>query len=359
MSGKTERTLKRNILDPLAELLGPSRFKLVSGSGECYILGRRVYIAGANDERSVTKIQGMTLVGAYGDELSLWPESFFTMLLSRLSVAGAKFFGTSNPDSPAHWLKARFLDRQGELDLQRFHFRLEDNPALDPDYVAALKREYVGLWYKRYIDGLWVAAEGAIFDMFDPAVHVVDQLPTTITGRRALERSWAGCDYGTTNPTVFLPVSQGIDNCLYVHDEWRWDSRKRGRQLTDAEYSKAYGQWKADAGIEPLRTFVDPSAASFIQQLYRDGHPGITQADNSVLDGIRNISTLLHAGRLKFHGPTAKGVIEEMQSYAWDEKAQKLGEDRPIKVADHGVDALRYPVRGTEGIWRRWVGARN
>lgn len=351
MTGKTERTLKRNILDPLAELLGSRRFKLVSGSGECFILGRRVYIAGANDERSAGKIQGMTLVGAYGDELSLWPESFFTMLLSRLSVVGAKFFGTSNPDSPAHWLKARFLDRAAELNLNRFQFSLEDNPALDPIYVAALKREYTGLWYKRYIQGLWVAAEGAIYDMFDPDVHVVDKLP-------AFSQHWNCIDYGTTNPTVFLPLSLGADDCLYIHHEWRFDSRQVGRQMTDAEYSKAYRDHLAGLEILPRRTFVDPSAASFITQLYRDKVAGVTQADNSVLDGIRDVSSLLSAGRLKFHGPTTQKTIEEFQSYAWDSKAQLIGEDKPIKVNDHGCDAGRYGVRGTHQVWRRWIGAR-
>lgn len=351
MTGKTERTLKRNILDPLAELLGPRRFKLVSGSGECFILGRRVYIAGANDERSAGKIQGMTLVGAYGDELSLWPESFFTMLLSRLSVAGAKFFGTSNPDSPAHWLKARFLDRVGELNLARFRFVLEDNPALDPEYVAALKREYVGLWYKRYIDGLWVAAEGAIYDMFDADRHVVQELPK-------FTQHWLGVDYGTTNPTVFLPMSLGVDNVLYFHNEWRWDSRIKGRQMTDAEYSKAFREHIATLKMDPRWTFVDPSAASFIQALHRDKVRGVTAADNTVLDGIRDVSTLLATDRLKFHGPTTKATIEEFQSYAWDEKKQKLGEDAPIKVADHGCDAGRYEIRGTQNVWKRWVGAR-
>ncbi len=351
MTGKTERTLKRNILDPLAELLGPRRFKLVSGSGECFILGRRVYIAGANDERSAGKIQGMTLVGAYGDELSLWPESFFTMLLSRLSVAGARFYGTSNPDSPAHWLKSRFLDRVGELDLKRFHFTLGDNPSLDAAYVTALKTEYTGLWYKRYIDGLWVAAEGAIYDMFDPDVHVVESMPRLI-------RSWTGIDYGTSNPFVTLPLSHGVDDCLYFHDEYRWNGRLSGRQKTDAEYSREYRNHLHGLQMDPQWTHVDPTAASFIQQLYRDGVRGVTAADNSVLDGIRDISSLLAAGRLKFHGPTTAKAIEEFQSYAWDAKSQLLGEDKPIKTNDHAPDAGRYVVRGTQSTWKRWLGRR-
>lgn len=351
MAGRTERTLKRNILDPLSELLGPSRFRLVSGSGECWILGRRVYLAGANDERAAGKIQGMTLVAAYGDEMSLWPESFFTMLLSRLSVPGAMFIGTTNPDSPAHWLKVKFLDREGELDLKRFHFTLDDNPVLDPIYVANLKREYVGLWHKRFIQGLWVAAEGAIYDMFDEDRHVVSELPKLI-------RTWNGIDYGTSNAFVVLPLSLGIDECLYFHDEWRWDGRTAGRQMTDTEYSQAFRKHMQALNLAPQWTFVDPSAASFIQQLYRDKVRGVQAADNAVLDGIRDVSSLLSADRLKFHGPTTRKAIEEFQSYAWNPKRQLLGEDAPMKVNDHGPDAGRYVVRGTETTWKRWIGAR-
>lgn len=351
MWGRTERTLKRNILDPLAELLGPSRFKLISGSGEAFILGRRVYLAGANDERSVAKIQGLTLVGAYGDELSLTPESFFTMVLSRLSIGGAKLFGTTNPDSPAHWLKARFLDRSGDLDLYNLHFTLDDNPVLPAAYVAALKREYTGLWYKRYIDGLWVAAEGAIYDMFDHDRHVVTKLPR-------ISRTWLAFDYGTSNPFVALLIGLGVDDCLYIVDEWRWDSSTRGRQLTDAEYSRNVRAWLNDNHKDaprPERIYYDPSAASFGVQLWRDKWHGITPADNSVNDGIRITATLLSLGRLKVH-TRCKGLLDEMPGYRWDAKAQKQGEDKPVKQADHGPDAARYGVMGLRSVWRRWIG---
>src|SRR5690606_5195797 len=120
-----------------------------------------------------------------------------------------------------------------------------------------------------YIDGLWVAAEGAIYDMFDPAIHVVGTLPLGRDGKPAFHEHWIGVDYGTTNPTVILPLSLGIDNTLYFHDEWRWDSRQKGRQMTDADYSRAYREHTANIGIAPRFTFVDPSAASFITQLYR------------------------------------------------------------------------------------------
>ena len=346
MVGKTERTLKRNVLGVISEI-DPGGITSYPSRGECYIFGRRVYCVGANDVRAEGKIRGLTLAGAYGDELTLWPEGFFTMMLSRLSVKGARFFGTTNPDGPYHWLKTNYLERAG-LDLARFSFTLEDNPYLDPQFVAALKSEYVGLWYQRYILGLWVAAEGAIYDMFDESVHVVEELPE-------MRKYWSAIDYGTVAPTVFLLFGLGVDNVLYVADEWRWDSSSQGgRQKTDAQYSAAFREWLT---VKTEWNFIDPSAASFLAQLYADRVAHLAPADNSVLDGIRRVGSLLGAGRLKIHRKCT-GLIKELSGYAWDPKAQGRGEDVPLKGADHGPDALRYFVNGTRNVWRGWVSGR-
>lgn len=357
MVGKTERTLKRNILDPITEMLDEDEFRLVSGSGECFIFGRRAYLAGANDERSEGKIRGLTLVGSYGDELSLWPESFFTMLLSRLSVPGARLFGTTNPDSPGHWLKKNYIDREQILNLSRFHFQMRDNPALTEDYITEISQEFTGLWYRRYILGEWCVAEGAIYDMFDPSRHVYRDLPSNVI----IRSYYVGIDYGTVNPFVALLMGVGNDNRLYILSEWRWDSSVRGRQMTDSEYSVNLTRWLRRHNVTPWRIFYDPSAASFGAQLYADGVMGAWTAeddkvDNDVLDGIRNVSTLLAHDRLVIQ-ESCTDLIEEMQGYAWDAKKQERGEDAPIKQADHSVDALRYVVHNTQNVWLHWVAA--
>lgn len=380
MVGRTERTLKRNVIDPLVEMLGERRCRYVAGSGELWLLGRRVYIAGANDERAQEKIRGLTLVGAYVDEASTLPESFWAMLLTRLSIEGARLFATTNPDSPNHWLKRDYLDRarlwlrhdgrvetdgrDDRLDLARFSFQLADNPTLSAKYVADLAKEFTGLWRLRFIQGLWVLAEGAIYDGFDPTVggrHVVAELP-------AVERWWLGVDYGTTNPFVALLVGVGVDERLYVAREWRWDSRRERRQLTDAHYSASVRYWLDSLGRprvegaaaelagadQPDRLFVDPSAASFIVQLYGDGWAGVHGADNAVADGIRSVASLLGVGRLRIH-QSCGGLVDEMIGYVWDPKASEDGVDKPVKVNDHGPDALRYAVMGTRRVWRNWL----
>lgn len=332
MVGRTERTLKRNILDPIAELVGPSSYRLVAGSGEAIIFGRRVYLAGANDERSEGKIRGLTLAGAYGDELTLWPESFFTMLLSRLSVAGARFYGTTNPDAPAHWLKARYLDRADRLDLQHFRFGLYDNPTLDPAYLAALEAEYTGLWRRRYILGEWCLAEGVVYDQFDPDQHVVTELP------EAFEQVRLGVDYGTANPTVFLLLGRSGTR-WYVAREYYYDGRSSSRQKTDSDYASDMATFLG--GLHPQSIEVDPSAASFIAQLRRSGIGPIHGADHAVLDGIRTVSRALASGQLLIHA-SCTHLIDELGLYSWDSKAQAKGEDKPLKTNDHAADALRY-----------------
>ena len=171
--GRTERTIKRNIIDPIFSILGEN-IHYRQGIGELKILGKKVYLVGASDERAEGKIRGATFAGALIDEVSLIPESFFQMLLSRLSVRDSKLFATTNPDSPFHWLKVKFLDREKELNLTRFHFKLDDNPSLSEQFIDDIKKEYSGLWYKRFIEGLWVLAEGAIYDFFDTGLHPVD-----------------------------------------------------------------------------------------------------------------------------------------------------------------------------------------
>jgi PBSX family phage terminase large subunit len=371
MVGRTERTLKRNVIDELVERLGPKRARYVAGSGELWLCGRRIYTAGANDEQAAKKIQGLTLVGAYVDEASTIPESFWSMLTTRLSVEGAQLFATSNPDNPSHWLK-RVLDRarlwltgDGQLierhdpdllDLHRYSFRLTDNPHLPAAYIAALKAENVGLWYRRLILGEWVRAEGAVYDMFDPAQHVSGNIP--------IVTRWpaAGVDYGTSNPFHAVVIGLGVDRRLHVASDWRYDGRAMRRQLTHVDYSQRLRAWLARVpipttdltGVTPELVAIDPSEPSFRLQCHRDGLTSVWPADNAVIDGIRTVSSLLATDAMRIH-PSCIHLIDEMASYAWDEKASAKGEDKPLKVDDHGVDALRYALHTSSPRWRNQV----
>ncbi|HEX2317510.1 MAG TPA: hypothetical protein VHJ18_00865 [Streptosporangiaceae bacterium] len=229
------------------------------------------------------------------------------------------------------------------------------NPYLDPAYVSWLKSTYFGLWYRRYMLGHWCFAEGAVFDMFDEQQHVVDILPP-ITQWLCL-----AVDYGTTNPLDAVLLGLGVDSCLYAVAEWRWDSRLEGRQLTDAEYSRKLREWlrtvKIPAsslrGPAPKCMVIDPSATSFKVQAWQDGWT-VTDGVNAVADGIRLVSTLLALGRLKIDR-SCKSLLDEIPGYSWSEAHAERGEDVPVKVDDHAVDALRYGIATTRAMWQQWI----
>jgi PBSX family phage terminase large subunit len=340
MVGKTERTLKRNVVDPLIEILGAKRCRYVGGSGELWVCGRRVYLAGANDERAEEKIRGLTLIGAYVDEASTVPESFWTMLLSRLSLDGSRLIATTNPDSPMHWLKRDYLDRAEELGLKRFQFKLTDNPWLPASYVEAIRREYTGLWRKRFIDGEWCIAEGSVYEDWDPARHV---LPAGKLPQIAQILS-VGVDVGTTNATrgYLVGISAEDRPRLVVIDEWA------PTRMTDAGLSAGYRKWIGHRA--PQWICVDPSAASFKLQLFSDGFSNVMNASNAVLDGIRTIASLLATDRIVVSDACVE-LLREFPSYVWDPKATLRGEDKPLKERDHSVDALRYAVATTRQLW--------
>jgi PBSX family phage terminase large subunit len=354
--GKTRESINRNVFSVLGDplLFGPIAhlIKYNPGAPTGSILGREVDVLGANDAKSEPKVRGMTLCLAYGDELTTIPEAFFTQVLARLSVHGAQLFGTTNPDSRNHWLRKRFLLREGEINLRQWHSTLDDNPHLDPEYVSSIKAEYTGLWHRRFVKGEWCMAEGAIFDQFDDTTHVVSTLPVI--------QRWISCgiDYGTTNPFHAVVLGLGVDGVLYLTREWRHDSKLARRQMTDVEYSAAVRHWLTTVpiptttltGVAPEWTVVDPSAASFRVQLHRDGLSA-RLADNAVLDGIRTMSSLFSLNVLKVH-TSCQHLLDEIPGYSWDDKAASDGEDKPVKADDHGIDASRYAVHSTRTIWR-------
>lgn len=332
--GVNRDAIQRNVLLELCSLLhvpAPT-----PKSTQMSLFGRTIFFVGANDERAQRKIQGSTLALAYVDEITNIPRGFWQMLLSRLSVAGAQLFGTTNPDSPFHWLKEEYLNRT-DLDLKVWKFRLEDNPSLSAQYVESLKKEYSGLWYRRYIDGDWVLAEGTVYDCFDEKLHVIDCPPSH--GKCYI----VGVDYGTTNPTAFslIGVNTSVHPNFWLEREHYFDSKEHGRQKTDAEHAEDLAAFIAERNVQAI--YMDPSAASFKLECQRQGITQIMDADNDVISGIRFVSQLISDGSFKVCR-SCSNTIREFGSYVWDSKASERGLDKPVKAFDHGMDALRYAL---------------
>ena len=328
MCAKSLTTLKRNCLILLQELVGERNFVFSIPAKEGYLFGRRVLFEGANDARAESKIRGMTLQGAYCDELTQFPEDFFAMLLSRLRVPSAKLIATTNPDTPNHWLMERYIKRADELDFLDVKFTIDDNTELPQDYVENIKKEYTGVFYERFILGNWVVAEGLVYPMFNPGIHLISE-------RGGPGTYYISVDYGTINPTA-MGLWRLCNGTAIMEREYYHNSRETHQQKTDEEYYQDLEKFAGDTPIQ--RIIIDPSAASFKECIRRHKKFNIMDADNSVLDGIRFTGTLISQEKVKIH-ESCKNTIKEFSAYLWDDKS---GEDKVIKENDHSMDQMRY-----------------
>ena len=360
MAGKTVKSFQRNVLKPLQAIL-PGRgysCRYLQTDGLLRVSkGLKTndfYVFGGKDEASQDLVQGLTAAGAYFDEVALMPESFVNQATGRLSVDGSKMWFNCNPEAPLHWFKRNWIDRAEEKGLLCLHFTMDDNLSLSEDIKARYRAMYSGVFYLRYVKGLWAVAEGLIYSMFSDAnIYNDDSRPVAMLNTSV---RYIACDYGTTNPCVFLDIrDDGQD--IWIENEWRWDSKsEEARRLpvpnkTDAQYADAMREFMTDDPQEQCMIVVDPSAKSFITELKQRGFY-VREGNNDVLDGIRETATLFTLNHLHIH-ERCTGLIRELRSYVWDAKAEERGEEKPVKMQDHAPDALRYYVRTVLPDWRK------
>ena len=353
--GKSVGAVQRNIVKPLLSIkYVTDNFYIKYNRAEHTIVSRRgsrenyFYLFGGKDESSAALIQGITLAGVLLDEVALMPRSFVEQALARCSVAGAKLWFNCNPEGPEHWFRKEWILKPQKHKALHLHFTMDDNPSLDDATRARYKTMYSGVFYERFILGKWVMSEGLIYDMFDSDLNTYtsQDAPQSLhfSGNRTI-----ACDYGTSNPTVFLDIYD-YDGKVYIDREYRWDSRDRengGRQKTDEEYAD---DMQAFMGKDQCAVIVDPSAASFIAALRRRGLY-VIPACNDVLDGIRRTATLIKGRTLMINKDNCVPLLGEIGTYLWDEKSCQHGDDKPLKERDHGPDAMRYYVNSLPD-WR-------
>lgn len=350
--GKTIAGVERNVLNPLLGIAYLNEHFSLHYVGHLLTVsrGKKVnyfYLFGGKDESSYTQIQGVTLAGVLLDEVVLMPRSFVEQALARCSVEGARFWFNCNPAAPGHWFYREWILGADKHDATHVHFTMRDNPSLSRETIARYESLYAGVFHARYIEGKWVASDGVIYDMFDRARHVYEDAERP-QGLPYLATRHIAVDYGTTNPCVFLDIYDDGDT-IWVDREYRWDSRAQGGQKTDAEYTEDLAVFM---GTEfPCAVVCDPSAASFITALRQRGQY-VVCGNNAVLAGIRHVSALFAREKIKIH-ESCIGLIDEMTLYAWDTQAAEHGEERPIKVSDHGADALRYYCMTVAQKWRK------
>ena len=345
--GVSKSTIERNVLQPMRELYGSSIVGGINNENIARICGQEVYCLGAEKANQVSKIQGSSIKYCYGDEIAKWNKDVFAMLQSRLDKPYSRFDGSCNPENPGHWFK-KFLERE-DIDKYVQDYTIFDNPFLTDEFVENLCKEYQGtVFYDRYILGLWALAEGLIYPMYEDAL---EDIPTDVQ----ISDYYLSIDYGTMNAFAALLWAKGTNGTYYAIKGYYYSGREKGILKTDEEYGTDLNGLVKDVvekydrlygkGMKKIKTIVDPSAASFITLLRKLGHYSVIPANNAVLDGIRDTASAIQTNKIK--GSTSiKEWKTEAQGYIWDET---VGDDRPVKVNDHYMDATRYLVE-TLGI---------
>jgi len=341
MVGHSSSTIYRNAVkllfeDPVYSVFKP--FCTWSDSKLKY-KDKTITTLGAKDEGAIGAFYGSTWSLGYCDEITLYPNSIIDMIDTRLSSEHSIGIASCNPSHPDHKIK-QWIDKAeaGDPNYYAQHYTLDDNPFVPEAYKQRIRNSLSGLAYKRNYLGLWVLAEGAIFDFFDQDIYVVDRAPA------AAEYYIAGVDVGTKNAFACLVVGVNTGRAtqtgkkMWVEAEYYYDSVKMERQKTHSEYADDLVEFLYPYGVRQI--YIDPSAAAFKVEMRRRKMPCV-DAVNDVLEGINYMTSEMRKGNVLIMN-TCKNLIREIQGYVWDDRAAKRGEDAPMKVADHAIDSLRY-----------------
>ena len=332
--GRTVDSCTKNIIVPFTAMgLAKEKYLIRWRRGDKVMEVRRGAVTnyfevfGGKDEASYTLIQGRTLAGVLLDEVVLMPRSFVEQALTRCSVDGAKLWFSCNPGSPQHWFYTEWIQRHEARNTLYLHFEMTDNPGLSQKTLERYQAMFSGVFYDRYIRGLWVLAEGLIYPMFSEGC-LVDNPPQG-------GRYYISCDYGTLNPfSAGLWCWDGKTATRVA--EYYYSGRQEQRHKTDEDYYTALEQLAGDKPVQAV--IVDPSAASFIEVIRRHKRFPVRKAKNDVLAGINTTARFLQDGTIKIHR-SCSACIREFGLYRWDEKTET---DRPVKENDHAMDDIRY-----------------
>lgn len=351
--GKTVASTRRNIIEPLIEMLKQRKFKVIDRKTEGKLIviknnnKNTYYIFGGKDEGSASLIQGITLGGVLFDEVALMPRSFVEQAMARCSVNGSKYWFNCNPEGPQHWFYVEHILKWKERKYIRIHFCLEDNPSLSKERIDNYKSLYTGIFYKRFILGEWAFANGIVYDMVTDENFYYNNNRKSVVPIKIIEndiKPYYGVDFGTANPQVYLEVYKYVDYakkemCFYVENEYYWNSRKQLRQKTPDEYVSDFNNWCKEFSC----LIIDPSATPLKAAHRKYGH-NVINAKNNVEEGIIGLSTLFANKMIKINKDNCPNLCAELGLYRWNEKKLNNGVEEVLKENDHCCDALRYAI---------------
>lgn len=355
--GKTIHACRRNVIGPLKQMLIGMGYDFMEiRNDNLLIVGRQYYVGdelvsvinqfhifGGKDEAAQDLIQGITLAGIFFDEVALMPKSFVEQGTGRCSVEGSKFWFSCNPGPPMHWFYKEWIEGRFKKKALYLHFTMDDNPTLSKNMKDRYKRNYTGIFFKRFVLGLWVLADGVVYPMFDSSKHRVEY-----------ERNWSRVfisgDFGVQNATTFgLYGYYEPEEHYHLIDRFYHSGRDSKEQRTTKMYADSLVAMIRKNQLIPQCIYLDPSATAMIVELKK--HPyirarkiPIVGAMNSVILGIQFHAMLLESMKFTISSKSENTLkdVYEYGAYVWNEKSVDQGKDRVVEKDDHCMDSNRY-----------------
>ena len=349
LCGKTVQATERNLLNPLRQIQGlPYRYKYKISTKTltvtCGGVENVFYLFGGKDESSYALIQGLTLAGVLFDEVALMPRSFVEQAIARtLSYAEAKLWFNCNPDSPTHWFYQEWIQTP-RTGVRHIHFLMRDNPILTEKEIEKAAMMFSGVFYDKYIKGLWVRAEGIVFPDFanNPEKYIVQASEVPKRFR------WVDCgfDIGGNNSAYAMTCSaMGYDGVLYV-----LAAKKRQAQDLPMEEVEQYAfgfidDTEAKYGVRIHNVNTDHSDV-IINTLNEKRYIFGKTYKPPLEDRPFQISRLMALGRLKLAGDACGALIDELSNVVFDDKNEKpvILDDGSMQIDT--VDSFVYSLAG-------------
>lgn len=357
LAGKTMGALKKNVIRPMLQILeawGWPYTYIRSGTDARVEIGSNAYyLYGANTEAAQDALQGLTAAGAYLDEAALFPQSFVDQAIGRCSVAGAKIWMNCNPEGPHHYIREEFLKKAKEKRVYHLHFMMTDNLSLSPNVIERYKRAWLhgSVFYKRFILGLWVAADGLIYQQFADSVD-----DYTITSKWLLDNqimyAVIGVDFGGTKSAhsfTLTGFTRGFKQVV-VLDEYYCKKRLNPKQLQDDFIDFVR---RAQAKYKTYEAYCDSAEQTLIAGLETaciQAHVNIdikNAIKGPINDRIAFYNSLIAQGRWKVM-KHCKHIIGAFEQAVYDDK--KKNQDIRLDDGLMNVDSLDSTEYSTESV---------
>lgn len=324
LAGVSSATIQKNVLQELYNMynIDPKFDK----HGNFKLFGVKVVQAYTGNISGVGAVRGMTAFGAYINEASLAKQEVFAEIVSRCSGTGARILGDTNPDNPEHWLKKEYVDNPSK-NIRSFHFELDDNTFLSERYRTNIKESTPsGMFYDRDIKGLWVSAEGVVYQDFDAGKHYVqsDEVPKLTT-------FYCGVDWGYEHWGSIVVLGETDEGVAYLIEE-------HATQYEEIDYWVGVAKGIQERYGSRVPFYCDSARPEHVSRFKREGIKAFN-ADKARLSGVESVAKRFKTNTLFICRDKVKKFRDEIYQYVWD---KKKGE--PIKEFDDVLDALRYAI---------------